>query len=68
MYYKLMFAAVVLAVLIASPAAAETQYSAAPQATPLPAAPVLPETGGVPLLPLGAGLLLIGGGLVARRA
>jgi hypothetical protein len=40
--------------------AAEAQYST-------PAAKVLPETGGGPLLALGAGVLLVAGGLVARR-
>ncbi len=40
--------------------AAESQYST-------PAAKVLPETGGASLLALGAGALLVAGGLVARR-
>jgi hypothetical protein len=40
--------------------AAEVQYST-------PAAKVLPETSGAPLLALGAGALLVAGGLVARR-
>ncbi len=40
--------------------AAEAQYST-------PAATVLPETGGASLLALGAGALLVAGGLVARR-
>ena len=40
--------------------AAEAQYST-------PAAKILPETGGASLLALGAGALLVAGGLVARR-
>ncbi len=40
--------------------AAEAQYST-------PVAKVLPETGGASLLALGAGALLVAGGLVARR-
>ena len=40
--------------------AAEAQYST-------PTAKILPETGGASLLALGAGALLVAGGLVARR-
>jgi hypothetical protein len=41
---------------------------AAPPAPPAPAPPApLPPTGGISLLALGAGALLVGGGLVARR-
>jgi hypothetical protein len=43
---------------------------AAPPAPPAPApapAPMLPASGGMSLLALGAGVLLVGGGLVARR-
>jgi hypothetical protein len=68
MYYKPIFAVVAL-MLIASPsfAAAETQYSALPQATPLPAAPILPNTGGPSVLPIVVGTGLLGTGLLARR-
>jgi hypothetical protein len=34
---------------------------------PAPPAPMLPATGGVSLIALGAGALLVGGGLLARR-
>jgi hypothetical protein len=48
--------------------AAEAQYSTAAEAQySTPAAKVLPETGGASLLALGAGALLVAGGLVARR-
>jgi hypothetical protein len=47
-----------------SAAAAAGSASAAASA---PAATVLPETGGASLLALGAGALLVAGGLVARR-
>ena len=45
---------------------------AAPPAPPAPApgpgpAPMLPASGGMSLLALGGGVLLVGGGLVARR-
>jgi hypothetical protein len=37
------------------------------KAKPTAKAAVLPETGGAPLLAIGAGMLLIGGGILARR-
>ncbi len=37
------------------------------KAKPTATAAVLPETGGAPLLAVGAGMLLIGGGVLARR-
>jgi hypothetical protein len=41
---------------------------AAPPPAPAPApAPMLPASGGVSLIALGAGALLVGGGLLARR-
>jgi LPXTG-motif cell wall-anchored protein len=48
-----------------APAAAQYQYSASPAAAS-PAAE-LPETGGSSLIALGAGVLLVAGGLLARR-
>jgi LPXTG-motif cell wall-anchored protein len=47
-------------------AAAEYQYSASASASASPAAE-LPETGGSSLIALGAGVLLVAGGLLARR-
>ena len=41
--------------------------SAAPSAAPAASGGTLPETGGAPLLALGAGAMLVAGGLVARR-
>ena len=49
-----------------APAAAEYQYSASASASASPAAE-LPETGGSSLIALGAGVLLVAGGLLARR-
>ena len=51
-------------VTVSATAAAGSASAAAASA---PAATVLPETGGASLLALGAGALLVGGGLVARR-
>jgi LPXTG-motif cell wall-anchored protein len=48
-----------------APAAAQYQYSS-PSASASPAAE-LPETGGSSLIALGAGVLLVAGGLLARR-
>jgi hypothetical protein len=55
-------AAVATASAAAAPAAAQYQYSA-------PASPAaqLPPTGGSSLIALGAGVLLVAGGLLARR-
>src|SRR5829696_6321893 len=55
-------------VAAASPAAApaEAQY-AAPTASPAAPAAELPPTGGSSLIALGAGVLLVAGGLLARR-
>ena len=56
----------------AAPAAVQYQYAApeappaAPAASPAPAAE-LPPTGGSSLIALGAGVLLVAGGLLARR-
>jgi hypothetical protein len=47
-------------------AAAEAQYAAGGGGSAA-AATTLPETGGAPLFALGAGALLVAGGLVARR-
>ena len=47
-------------------AAAQYQYSASASAS-ASAAPELPETGGSSLIALGAGVLLVAGGLLARR-
>jgi LPXTG-motif cell wall-anchored protein len=47
--------------------AAEVQYKTASPSASASAATVLPETGGAPLLALGASVLLVAGGLVARR-
>jgi LPXTG-motif cell wall-anchored protein len=53
-----------------APAAAQYQYSSSPSASASasasPAAE-LPETGGSSLIALGAGVLLVAGGLLARR-
>ena len=52
----------------ASPAAAgQYQYAAAAQYQYASAAPELPPTGGSSLIALGAGVLLVAGGLLARR-
>jgi hypothetical protein len=48
------------------PAPAEAQY-AAPTASPAAPAAELPPTGGSSLIALGAGVLLVAGGLLARR-
>jgi Amt family ammonium transporter len=48
-------------------AKAECQPKAAPPPPPAPKAAMLPATGGVSLIALGAGALLVGGGLLARR-
>jgi LPXTG-motif cell wall-anchored protein len=48
--------------------AAEVQYKTASPSASASAATVLPETGGASLLALGAGVLLVAGGLVARRS
>jgi LPXTG-motif cell wall-anchored protein len=50
----------------AAPAAVEYEYSATASASSAPAAE-LPETGGSSLIALGAGVLLVAGGLLARR-
>ncbi len=50
-----------------SASAAAPAGSASAAAASAPAATVLPETGGASLLALGAGALLVAGGLVARR-
>jgi hypothetical protein len=47
--------------------AAEVQYKTASPSASASAATVLPETGGASLLALGAGVLLVAGGLVARK-
>ncbi len=47
--------------------AAEVQYKTASATASASAATELPETGGASLLALGAGALLVAGGLVARR-
>jgi LPXTG-motif cell wall-anchored protein len=49
-----------------APAAVEYEYSATASASSAPAAE-LPETGGSSLIALGAGVLLVAGGLLARR-
>jgi hypothetical protein len=65
-------AAVAAASPAAAPAAVQYQYAApeappaAPAASPAPAAE-LPPTGGSSLIALGAGVLLVAGGLLARR-
>ena len=65
-------AAVASASAAAAPAAVQYQYAApeappaAPAASPAPAAE-LPPTGGSSLIALGAGVLLVAGGLLARR-
>jgi LPXTG-motif cell wall-anchored protein len=51
----------------ASASAAPAAAASASAAASAPAATVLPETGGASLLALGAGALLVAGGLVARR-
>jgi LPXTG-motif cell wall-anchored protein len=48
-----------------APAAVEYEYSATASASAAPAA--LPDTGGSSLIALGAGVLLVAGGLLARR-
>ena len=48
-------------------ASASAPAGSASAAASAPAATVLPETGGASLLALGAGALLVAGGLVARR-
>ena len=47
--------------------AAAAQYSASASASPSSAPAALPETGGSSLIALGAGVLLVAGGLLARR-
>src|SRR5215204_5700974 len=66
--------AVVAASPAAAPAAVQYQYPApaaaqyvAPTASPAAPAAELPPTGGSSLIALGAGVLLIAGGLLARR-
>ena len=51
----------------ATAAAAQYQYAAAAQYQYASAAPALPETGGSSLIALGAGVLLVAGGLLARK-
>jgi hypothetical protein len=57
----------------AAPAAVQYQYAApqaqysAPSASPAAPAAELPPTGGSSLIALGAGVLLVAGGLLARR-
>jgi hypothetical protein len=51
----------------ASAAAGQYQYAAAAQYQYASAAPELPPTGGSSLIALGAGVLLVAGGLLARR-
>jgi LPXTG-motif cell wall-anchored protein len=50
-----------------APAAAQYQYSSPSASASASAAAELPETGGSSLIALGAGVLLVAGGLVARR-
>ena len=66
--------AVVAASPAAAPAAVQYQYPApaaaqyvAPTASPAAPAAELPPTGGSSLIALGAGVLLVAGGLLARR-
>jgi hypothetical protein len=65
---------VVAAAPAAAPAAVQYQYEApaeaqyaAPTASPAAPAAELPPTGGSSLIALGAGVLLVAGGLLARR-
>ena len=51
----------------ATAAAGQYQYAAAAQYQYASAAPELPSTGGSSLIALGAGVLLVAGGLLARR-
>ncbi len=51
----------------AQAAAAPAQYSASASASASSAPAALPETGGSSLIALGAGVLLVAGGLLARR-
>ena len=50
-----------------APAAVQYQYSSASASAASAAAVKLPETGGSSLIALGAGVLLVAGGLLARR-
>jgi LPXTG-motif cell wall-anchored protein len=50
-----------------APAAAQYQYATASASASSSAAATLPETGGSSLIALGAGVLLVAGGLLARR-
>jgi len=50
-----------------APAAVQYQYSSASAAPAAAAAAELPSTGGSSLIALGAGVLLVAGGLLARR-
>ena len=50
-----------------APAAVEYEYSATASASASASAAALPETGGSSLIALGAGVLLVAGGLLARR-
>jgi hypothetical protein len=65
--------AVASASAAAAPAAVQYQYAApqaqysAPSASPAAPAAELPPTGGSSLIALGAGVLLVAGGLLARR-
>src|SRR5215204_3277578 len=65
--------AVASASAAAAPAAVQYQYAApqaqysAPTASPAAPAAELPPTGGSSLIALGAGVLLVAGGLLARR-
>jgi hypothetical protein len=64
---------VVASASAAAPAAVQYQYAApqaqysAPSASPAAPAAELPPTGGSSLIALGAGVLLVAGGLLARR-
>lgn len=50
-----------------TPTAAATQYAEPVAPTPAATSEILPDTGGASLIVLGAGVLLVAGGLVLRR-